>query len=117
MPHDLPAEPLRGVKIPGHSQAFGFVCEDGGGSNGQGVAAATGVTRGIFDHLNFFIMALDNGDRDILLAKYVTGETNAAESAAAEKWIGASEENRSHVDRLCRIWRESQELGFKGTAD
>jgi transmembrane sensor len=62
-------------------------------------------------------MALKKEDMDILLAKFVTGETNAKESAAAERWIGASEENRSHVDRLRRVWRESRELGFKGMAD
>ena len=62
-------------------------------------------------------MALNNEDMDILLAKFVTGETNAVESAVAERWIGASEENRSHVDRLRRVWRESQELGFKRMAD
>jgi transmembrane sensor len=62
-------------------------------------------------------MALKKEDMDSLLAKYVTGETNAEESAAVQNWIDGSEENRRDVERFRSVWQESQELGFEGTAD
>jgi transmembrane sensor len=62
-------------------------------------------------------MALTNDDMDILLANYITGEADAEESAVAERWMAGGEENRRHVERLRRVWTESQELRFKGMAD
>jgi len=60
-------------------------------------------------------MALTNKDSSnnnihILLAKYLSGETNANETAIVETWIKEDEANKKYVEQLELIWSESKKL-------
>ncbi len=54
---------------------------------------------------------------DELLVKYLAGEASADESAEAELWIGASDENREYFGHFKIIWDESQKLARDSNAD
>lgn len=54
----------------------------------------------------------DSSDNNIhiLLAKYLSRETNGNEAAIVETWIKQDEANKKHVEQLELIWRESKKL-------
>lgn len=49
---------------------------------------------------------------DELLARYLSGETDAAENAEALSWISASSENKKYFDGLKEIWEHSASSNF-----
>lgn len=49
----------------------------------------------------------ENTYTDELLARYLTGETNATENAEALSWINASTENKKYFEGLKEIWAHS----------
>lgn len=53
----------------------------------------------------------------ILLAKYLSGEADARETAAAEAWIKASEINKQYMETLSQICQESALLAKTGEPD
>jgi len=60
-------------------------------------------------------MALINKDSSnnnihILLAKYLSGETNANETAIVETWIKEDDANKKYLEQLEIIWSESKKL-------
>ncbi|MEO5643154.1 MAG: FecR domain-containing protein [Bacteroidia bacterium] len=54
---------------------------------------------------------------DELLAKYISGETNALENAEALSWINTSEENKKYFDGLKEIWNNSSSTSMQFDTD
>jgi transmembrane sensor len=52
----------------------------------------------------------DNSAMHILLARYLSRETDANETAMVEKWIVENANNKKYVDQLQVIWNESKKL-------
>ncbi|HLY68450.1 MAG TPA: FecR domain-containing protein [Puia sp.] len=60
---------------------------------------------------------ISEDDIDILLAKYITGETTAKELEEAERWISATEKNKIQAKDLQFLWEKCKELVYSGTPD
>jgi len=53
----------------------------------------------------------------ILLAKYLSREADANETAIIEVWIGESVDNKKYADQLQLIWTESKKLAYDNKPD